>query len=91
MSKQIFIYKKSAKPSHELLTELEKAGYICVPVEMLDDVKIITSFNFLDQSGTFLLKAAWETIEKGTYSAPREEFSKKVLAEIKRQLFADAG
>lgn len=84
--KPLFIYKKSVKPSGELLAELREAGFIPVPVKDMNDVKISVGFNMPSQDGMFLLKSALEAIREAPFDHATHYLGKLLIKEAERQI-----
>lgn len=84
--KPLFIYKKKLKPSKQLLSELQAAGFICIPVEVADDIKITVGFDMPSQNAMFLLEAALKAIKDDPHKQAERQLGMRLIAEAERQL-----
>lgn len=77
---KIFAYTKDAKLTKKTIDLIAGSGFIPVPVESLDCIRIIESIP--DAESSIIFRAAVETLLIETYSDQKKTFATKVLKAI---------
>lgn len=79
-AKPVFLYLKACPLSDRQLKKIREAGYVTVPVESFDSVRIMEPMLLLQNDP--IAKAAFATIAASTWDSPATGFGRRVAKSL---------